>query len=148
MYEGKLFKSLTSFDRGSIYEITSEPFTSSDGERELVSARDIESKLECYVELDKILKSNRYAVIDAHSEMLHLFNNSSLIVRGGKDKQETIFIIENNEVYMLTAKPDGKFILSHEGKVGEKYDELGNVVINDDLKRISMLRELICSSRN
>lgn len=148
MYKGVLFKSLTSFDRGSIYEITSEPFTSSDGERELVSARDIESRLDCYVELNKILKSNRYAVIDTNSEMLHLFNNSSIIIRGGKGGQETIFIIENNEVYMLTAKPDGRFNLSHEGKVGEKYDELGNVVIGDDLKRISMLRELICSSRD
>ena len=148
MYEGKLFKSLTSFDRGSIYEIISEPFLSSDNERKMVSARDIESGVEGYFELDKILKSNRYAVIDANSEMKHFFDTASIVVRGGKGSQDTIFIIEKDIVYMITAKPDGKYNISYEGKVGEKYDELGNVIISDELKRISMLRELICSSRD
>ena len=56
-----------------------------------------------------------------------IFENAKMIIEKRKNGvQPAIFIIEKDNVYMLTITPNGDFDITNEGKIGERYDENGN----------------------
>lgn len=54
------------------------------------------------------------------------YEKCNVIIKNGEDAiQPAIFIICEDNIYMITITTDHKFKISHEGIVGEKYDENG-----------------------
>lgn len=61
------------------------------------------------------------------------FNNAKVIIQKRKNGLEpAIFIVENDNVNMITITPDHNFIITNEGPIGARYDENGNWVGNSD----------------
>ena len=59
--------------------------------------------------------------------MKNEFKNAKVIVNKRKNGvQPTIFIIENDSVYIVVNTPDHNFEITYEGIIGERYDENGN----------------------
>lgn len=55
------------------------------------------------------------------------FSEATVLIKQQKRGVEpVIFVIENDEVYIIGITPDGRFDVTDEGKVGERWDANGD----------------------
>lgn len=55
------------------------------------------------------------------------FTGATVLIKQQKRGIEpAIFVIENDEIYIIGITPEGRFYMTDEGKVGEKWDKDGN----------------------
>lgn len=55
------------------------------------------------------------------------FTGATVLIKQQKRGIEpAIFVIENDEIYIIGITPEGRFDMTDEGKVGEKWDKDGN----------------------
>lgn len=61
---------------------------------------------------------------------MHNIENGKIVkIDNNCKRQSTIIILgTDNHIYLLTATPTGKFYISDEGNVNDRYDKEGNII--------------------